>query len=351
MIQKLAISGSFAHPVLQTPGWWQRDIRLLPSIAARSRAGCPSDDLCVREFPEGMRVHPQTARQILITGAGGTLASAFARACEVRGLAFVALRRDELDVADRDAVVSSIESNRTWAVINCAGFSRVEEAEDATEACRRVNVGGAEALARACRDADIPLVTFSSDHVFDGSKGAPYVESDGCNALNFLGKTKSLADETVLAISKKSLVVRPGKILAPQSESDSLRVALQQLARGEQVRVANDEHFSASFIPEVVTSTLDLLIDAETGVWHLVNNGVVTAQELLSRAAAILQLDTNIIEPVPSWSLHRSAPRARMRALTSERAHLLGPLEIALHNYCTELPPLLEELEPAVGGD
>ncbi|MFL6595875.1 MAG: SDR family oxidoreductase, partial [Chthoniobacterales bacterium] len=316
MIQNLAHTGSFAHPVLQTPGWWRRDVRLLPSIAARSRAACPSNDVCAGQFAEGMRVQTEMAPRILITGAGGTLAAAFAHACDVRGLSCLALRHDELDIADGHAVTNAIASHRVWAVINCAGFSRVDEAEESVDACRRVSLCGAKALAHACREADIPLVTFSSEHVFDGSKGVAYVESDACNALNFLGQTKIAADETVLAISKKALVIRAGEILAPQSEADSLRVTLQQLARGERVRVANDEHFSVSFVPELISAALDLLIDGETGIWHLANDGVVTAEELLARAAAMLQLDTNLIEAVPSWSLRRPAPRGRMRSLS-----------------------------------
>lgn len=350
MIQDLAHNGSAAHPVLQSPGWWRRDIRLHPSIAAQSRSGCPSDDVCAEGFPKSMRLQNETAAKILITGAGGTLAAAFASACEVRGLSSLALRHAELNVADGNAVANAITSNRIWAVINCAGFSRIDEVENAPEACRTADLGGAEALAHACREADIPIVTFSSDHVFEGSKGAPYLESDRCHALNVLGETKIAADRTVLAIANKALVIRPGQLLAPESEIDWLRVHLQQLAHGERVRVADDEHFSVSYLPQLVGATLDLLIDGETGVWHLTNDGIVTANELLARVAAMLQLEMNLIEPVPSWSLHRPEPRARMRGLSSQRARLLEPIDVALQHYCRELPPLLEELEPAVGG-
>ncbi|MDQ6861837.1 MAG: sugar nucleotide-binding protein [Verrucomicrobiota bacterium] len=347
MVRSLASTGTFEHPVMHNPGWWRRRVRLRPTIAARSREECPSDDVIVRFVPD--EVKTSSATPLLITGARGTIASEVIRAAELRGLSYVALAREELDVADAQSVSSALESLQPWAIVNCAGFSRVDDAEAAEQECVGANAHGTANLASACAAAEIPLLTFSSDHVFDGDKGSAYVESDSCSPLNVFGTSRMLGDLSALTLCPKALLVRPGKLLAPFSETSPLVQILRQIARGEQVRVANDVRQSVSFLPEVITVALDMLIDAETGVWHVANTGIVTPFELVRSAAQLLQLDSSLVEGVPEWTLRRPAPRARNRALLSERAQFLAPLSDALARYCAELPPLVEVLEPAIG--
>ncbi len=319
MIRSLAQRGSFEHPILLQPGWWRRD-----------------------------GVINSNARPILITGGAGNFAQAFLRAAEGRGLRCVALSHAALDIVDPDAIQRAIATHRPWALINCAAFTDVEQAEGAEDRCTAINVGGTENLARACAAAAIPFVTFSSDHIFDGGKSAPYLESDRGHALSVYGRSKMAADELALRW-EKSLVIRPGKILAPLAASDAFLESLRVLARGGEVRVANDLQHSVTFLPDLVHAVLDLLIDGETGLWHLAHDSAVTPEQLLVRLAGILQLDAALVVGVPSWSLRRPAPRARMQVLQTERAPLLGSLDDALGRYCRELPALVEELEPAAG--
>ncbi len=117
-------------------------------------------------------------RQLLITGATGTLGRAFSRICEHRGLEHTLLSRREMDIADPASVAAALACHQPWAVVNTAGYVRVADAEREPDACFRENAAGAETLARACAARGIPLVTFSSDLVFDGRLGRAYAESD-----------------------------------------------------------------------------------------------------------------------------------------------------------------------------
>jgi dTDP-4-dehydrorhamnose reductase len=355
MLPSLARNGSFQHPIMQTPGWWRRAIRLARPLRDRGEhevnleTVCPPEDLMRPEVPTSAAPHGASRRQpLLIIGGAGRLGTAFARAAELRGLAYRSLTRAELDAADADAVAAAVKAMSPWAVINCAGFSSVDAAEREERACVRANVYAAESVALACAAMSIPHVTFSSDHVFDGSKGAPYVESDACNALNVYGASKVMADQKVLATGGKALIIRPGKLLAPADENDFLLAPLRRLAGGERVRVAHDLRFSVTFLPDLVNAALDLLIDGETGLWHLPNPGVLTPQDLVVAAADMLQLDADLIKGVPLWSLRPAALRARFRGLESERAPLLPPLTDALQRYCADAPRLADKIEAAV---
>ena len=126
----------------------------------------------------------EASRPILITGATGTLGQAFARICGKRGLAYHLLSRAQLDISDRDSVAAALDLYEPWAIINAAGYVRVDDAETDADLCHRENVTGPTCLASECANRELPLVTFSSDLVFDGLKGAPYVETDPTSPLN-----------------------------------------------------------------------------------------------------------------------------------------------------------------------
>jgi dTDP-4-dehydrorhamnose reductase len=210
-------------------------------------------------------------------------------------------------------------------------------------------VDRAESLARSCAQANIPLLTFSSDQVFSGDKDNAYTERDETAAVNAYGGCMTKAEAKVRNAHPAALVIRPGQLLAAFAEDDTLLQQLRQIANGEPVEVANDIHLSVSFLPELVNIALDLLIDGERGIWHIANSGITTPADLLLRATEILQLDPSLVRPVPNWSLRRPAARPRMCALGSERGQFLSSLEDALLRYCRDLPPLAIELEPAVG--
>ena len=116
---------------------------------------------------------PGLGQPIVITGATGTLGRAFARVCERRGIAYHLTRRLDMDVAEPGSVARLLDAVKPRAAINAAGYVRVDDAERERAACFRENADGPAVLAEACASRGIGLVTFSSDLVFDGTKGSP----------------------------------------------------------------------------------------------------------------------------------------------------------------------------------
>ncbi len=104
-----------------------------------------------------------TTRPLLITGKTGTLGRAFARLCELRGIAYQLVSRQEMDIADPDSVVRALDALQPWAVINTAGYVRVDQAEAEPERCFRENADGPAVLATACARRGVRLVTYSSN--------------------------------------------------------------------------------------------------------------------------------------------------------------------------------------------
>lgn len=333
-IKALSNSGEFDHPVLDQPGWWRRPDRLIypPTIPHGSTAS-----LKVRlDVPEQEQAPLSAARPLLITGATGTLGCAFARLCEQRALPYRLLTRRELDICEPGQICEVVDETKPWAIINTAGYVRVDDAERERDRCLRENTVGPKRLAMAARRAGIPFLTFSSDLVFDGSKNAPYVESDPTAPLNVYGQSKAQAEQEVRRVLPSALVVRTSAFFGPWDEYNFISAVRRQLTRGEPFVAANDALVSPTFVVDLVTVALDLLIDGESGIWHLANAGAMSWADLALRVAAQEGLPAELIIPKPTAELNLPARRPRSSVLASERGSLMPLLEDALGRFWGE---------------
>jgi dTDP-4-dehydrorhamnose reductase len=302
---------SFDHPVLDAPGWWRRPERLYPW-----NGRCKS-------LPEG------GGRKLLITGATGTLGQAFARICDERALPHCLTSRAEMDISDQESIRAAIAHYKPWAIINTAGFVRVADAEKEREACLEANTAGPERLARACAEAGIPLVTFSSDLVFDGKLGRAYTESDAVKPTGVYGLSKAKAEDKVLKLAEQALVIRTSAFFGPWDKYNFAWNTLDALARGEPVRASRDTAISPTYVPDLCHATLDLLVDGETGIWHLANQGKLSWHEFATHVAEGAGYDPSLVLPV-------KGERANT-ALTSSRGIMLRPVERAIEDYLGEI--------------
>lgn len=234
-------------------------------------------------------------RPILITGGTGTLGRAFARVCVERGLPHRLLCRAEMEISSRTSVCAQLDGHKAppAAVINTAGYVRVDEAEGDAERCFRENRDGPILLGRECARRGIPLVLFSSDLVFDGTSCRPYVESDRVNPLNVYGRSKAEMEQRVLEAWPEALVVRTSAFFGPWDEYNFVVCALRAWSRGEPVRVL-DGVVSPTYVPDLVTSCLDLLAERVAGVRHMANCGAVSWRELAKAVATRAGLPARI---------------------------------------------------------
>ena len=276
------------------------------------------------------------ARALLITGATGTLGRAFARLCDLRGLAHRLTTRADMDIADPASVAALLDDLQPWAVVNTAGYVRVDDAEREPAACERENTTGPAVLAAACAARGLPLLTFSSDLVFDGAKRTPYVESDPVAPLNVYGRTKAAAERRVLAAHPGALVARTSAFFGPWDEYNFVMVALRELRAGRPFVAAEDATVSPTYVPDLVNAGLDLLLDGERGLWHLANPGETTWADLARTAAELAGVDPSGIEGRPPAELHLPAPRPLYSALASERGWIMPSLGDALRRYMAE---------------
>lgn len=325
MLKGLAAGEPVRGPAFAAPGWWRRHEIRYEHEPTRSSMRAQE-----REAPPGCVVE---AAPILITGATGTLGQAFARACRHRGLPFVLTGRGALAIDDPHSVAESLDRLAPAAVINTAGFVRVDDAEREEDACRRANTSGAEILARACAERSIPFVTFSSDLVFDGRKGTAYVESDAPRPLNAYGRSKAEAEAMVLGCGGRPLVVRTSAFFSHADPYNFAVHALEALGRGERFAAADDLIVSPTHVPDLVNACLDLMLDGETGLRHLANAGAVSWAQFARALAEHGGYDADLIDAVPAASFGWAAPRPANVALRTEFGQVLPTLSSAIERF------------------
>ncbi|GLC24322.1 family 1 glycosylhydrolase [Roseisolibacter agri] len=347
MVRDLATHGRCEHPALAGPGWWEAPERLIypparrhgASVLDRREAGASLLRVPLRESA------PRAPRPVLVTGAHGTLGRAVARACAMRGLAYVALGRAELDAADAAAVEAALAAHDPWAVVNCAGFVRVDDAEREREACWRGNVHGPATLAQACARRGVRLATFSSDLVFgDAAEPRPFVEDDPVAPRNVYGASKAEAEQRVQGLMPEALVVRTSAFFGPWDEWNFLTIALRELSAGNAFRALADVTVSPTYVPELADATLDLLVDGERGVWHLASESALTWLDFARLGAERAGVDASRLVPIALADARLPAARPHWSVLGSARGPLLGAVENAICHYLAargapQLPP------------
>lgn len=326
LVSQFAAGELPTHPVLNQPGWWRRADRFFCK---------PAEAVQLTQVVTTAKSIP-TAQPVLICGATGSLGRAFERLCERRGLHFVSPSRNAMDIADLVGVEAVLESMRPWAVINAAGYVRVDDAESDAQRCFRVNTTGPEALALACAKRNIRLVTFSSDLVFGGDTLQPYIETDLPGPLNIYGQSKAKAEAKVLSMHPNALVVRSSAFFGPWDCHNFVSTTLNALAQGKTLRVADDLVVSPTYIPDLVTATLDLLIDSATGIWHLTNGHAISWADLAIRVASATKRDTSLILKCSNASFELPAARPAFSALASQRGCMMPTLDNAFERYMAE---------------
>ena len=320
VIHSLAVTGDMQEPLSDQPGWWERDVRHSPGHgAATNGAG-------------------DEHRPLLVVGGGGTLGGAFGRICRERGIPYRLLARTDLDIARPGSTRAALEHYRPWAVVNAAGYVDVDKAEAEAEACYRSNATGAIALARACAEAELPYLTFSSDLVFGEGPTDAILEDHRPGPLNVYGHSKVHAEEGVSAAHASALIVRTAGFFGPWDRYNFVWRVVERLAQGHGVYVPDDVIASYTYVPDLVHACLDLIIDRATGIRHVVNAGKTSWFRLAVLVAERAGMDRDLVKCCRADQMGWKAARPSFSALGTDHGLALPHYRDALERYFQHAP-------------
>ena len=327
MINKLATTGMYEHALLSEKGWWHRDVRHNPIINKSQK---------LMEYP---------GRPVLIIGKRGTLGSAFARVCSYRAIPYFLAGREDTDITKPNEIQALIKKLQPWAIINTAGWVKVDEAEQNIDQCYSSNTIGPYLLAQACKKEGIKFMTFSSDLVFDGSKRHAYDENDVPNPINIYGRSKAIAETLVAQGNEQSLIIRTSAFFGPWDKYNFVHAVLDTLGSGKQFLAADDICISPTYIPDLVNTSLDQLIDDKIGICHISNLGEITWSQLAIKVALKANLNTDLIIPTAKKLFNYPAPRPNYTVLKSVHGLVLPSLDNALSRFFHESDKPYKKME------
>ncbi|MGC1410964.1 MAG: dTDP-4-dehydrorhamnose reductase [Acetobacteraceae bacterium] len=230
---------------------------------------------------------------ILVIGVTGQLAVSLAEAAPSRGLAVECVGPPRLDFDRPESVRETFAASAPWLVINAAAYTAVDAAEDDAAAAFRVNRDGPRELARLCEVAGIPLIHVSTDYVFDGLKGAPYVETDAVSPQGVYGASKLAGEQAVLAECSRGIVVRTSWLYSPIG-NNFVRTMLAAGQRHRHLRVVADQCGCPTSAPDLARAILGIAVRLTSdgwqrryaGIYHAAGTGAATWHELATATFA-----------------------------------------------------------------
>jgi dTDP-4-dehydrorhamnose reductase len=253
-----------------------------------------------------------------VTGAGGQLATAFTRVLE--GEVFLS-REDALDIRDAEAVRAAVHGFAPDVLLHTAAFTDVDGAEADPETADAINVLGTRNLVSALRGTHTTLVYFSSDYVFDGAKGSPYLESDATNPLSVYGRTKLAGEEEVLSWVR-GIVVRTSWLFSETGRNfvkTILATGRAKAEAGEPLTVVDDQVGSPTYAGHLAAAVDEALKQGVApGLYHMAGSGYCSWCELAREIVQLAGIDVEVL-PTTTAALGQPAPRPAFSALASER--------------------------------
>ncbi len=252
--------------------------------------------------------------KLLVTGAGSRLARSLAANLSSHDLILRSHR--DLDIADPRAVEGALLDEAPDAVINTAAFNDVDGAEGRAADAYRVNASGPRIVAIATARAGIPIVHLSTDYVFDGALGRPYVESDRPNPLCVYGASKLEGEAAIAEANPRHHIVRTAWLYDERTTNYVTTMCDQALAHGR-VKVVDDQFGSPTYLPHLVRALEELLRTSSFGIRHLAGAGTASrlqiVESILRGLGIVARLERVALRDFPA-----AARRPAFSALATE---------------------------------
>jgi dTDP-4-dehydrorhamnose reductase len=291
--------------------------------------------------------------KILLTGKNGQVGFELAKKLSALG-EVIATDREELDLANSQAIRESIDEIKPDIIINPAAYTAVDKAELETDLAYQINVTATEVLVEKAKELDIPIIHFSTDYVFDGLKNESYVETDSTNPQSIYGKTKCVGEEKV-RLHSKHIILRTSWVFGSHGDN-FLKTILRLIQDKESLNIVGDQKgspSSASMLADVTFRIADSIFKSKKfndyGTYHVTNEGETNwhqyASVILNEAIQLgfkVKCKPNHIHSILSSEYQTAAKRPLNSRLNTNK--LKKTFMIELPHWETEVKRVIREI-------
>jgi len=259
----------------------------------------------------------------------------------------VAPSREELDIANREAMLQALQAVEPDVVINTAAFHNVPACETDADRAFLINCVAVRDLASACRKAGARFVTFSTDYVFGGERRTPYLEDDRPQPLQLYGISRLAGEYAAMAAApNNSIIIRTcglyGTSGARSKGGNFVDKRIQDASTNSCLEMGCDQVVSPTSTDDLSRAVWQLIAhpDLACGIYHLVNEGECSWYEFTKAIYTIMGLDIEVV-PVDRGGMSGEMRRPLYSVLANTKARALG----------ITLPPWESGLERYIGGE
>lgn len=284
--------------------------------------------------------------KVLVTGCKGQLGYDVSKELTKRGDTAVAVDIEEMDITDKEAVENYISKANVDAVIHCAAYTAVDNAEDNVELCRRINCDGTKNIADSCKKHNLKMIYISTDYVFNGEGDTPWKPDDKREPLNAYGQTKYEGELAVENTLDNYFIVRISWAFGLNGEN-FVHTMLNLGKTHDKLTVVADQIGSPTYTADLAKLLVDMVHSDKYGRYHATNEGICSwyefACEIMKQAAEYYPEYANVkVTPVSSDEYLTKAKRPHNSRMSKDKLvenefDRLPTWQYALKRYLKEL--------------
>ena len=243
---------------------------------------------------------------ISVVGANGMLGQDIIAAAQRAGIPVTGIDLPQIDITDKKSIEQNLPVGDT--VINCAAYTRVDDAEADADTAHKVNGLGAYNLAQVCAERRTRMIQISTDYVFDGTAGTAYTEEDPVNPLSVYGQSKRDGEVRTLEANANSLVIRTQSLFGVNGPNFVKAISNRLRSSDEPLRVVEDQVSAPTYTGHLAEGILRLVRIPQTGIVHLTASGYCSWHAFACAIANVVKPGATV-NAIPASELDRPAPR------------------------------------------
>jgi dTDP-4-dehydrorhamnose reductase len=255
---------------------------------------------------------------VLVTGASGQLGHELTQ--QFADLDLVAADRQQLDVADRDAVLAAITTLRPDLIVHAGAWTAVDACEGDPDRAMQVNALGTRHVADGARRVGAHVTYVSTDYVFDGTKASAYDEWDPTGPVSVYGRSKRAGE---LELDPGATIVRTSWVFGRQG-ANFVKTVLRVAAQPGELRMVDDQRGCPTSAADLAAVIRTLAVGRHPGTFHVTNQGATTWFQLARDVLLLAGDDPERVVPINSRELDRPAPRPANSVLDNAALRLSG---------------------------
>lgn len=261
-----------------------------------------------------------TMKRILVTGSKGMLGSELVEYLAVQHYVS-GIDIDDVDITQREPTISKIVRFKPDLVIHTAAYTNVDGAESEVDIAYKVNAIGTQNVALGCQRIGAAMLYISTDYVFDGKKGSPYIEFDVPNPTSVYGKSKLAGEFYVKSLIDKFYIVRTAWLCGKRGNNFVSKI-ISLSKENKILKIVKDQIGSPTFVSNLKKEIARLIETSGYGIYHITNSGQCSWFEFTQEIIKLAKISGVEVVPITTEELARPAPR---------------PAYSVLRNYCMEL--------------